>query len=654
LPEGTRRLAAIMFTDMVGYTALTQSSETLAMEVLEKHYTLLRPFFPKFHGREVKTIGDSFLVEFENVLDAVKCAIELQSFLHDYNLSSTENWKTKLRIGIHLGDVIHQGGDVFGDAVNIASRVEPLAEPEGICLTEQVYDQVHNKVGLPLISHGERPLKNVGKPIGVYAVQMPWQSQPHSSELDEHRIAILPFANMSPDPNDAYFADGITEEIISTVANIGGLSVISRTSVMGYKGTTKKVREIGEELEVGSVLEGSLRKAGNKIRVTAQLIAVSGDRHVWAQSYDRNLDDVFAVQTDIAKKVADSLRVKILSPEMKRIGKKPTQNTTAYTLYLRGRYLWNKRNLDDVKKAAEYFEQATKEDPAFALGYLGLADSFLILRNNYGLDVAVNHQKAKTMLAKAMELDPELAEAHATTGLSLVDDYRLRDAEGKFKKAIELKPSYAFAHMWYYNTLVDQLRWDEALDQIEKASELDPLSPVINNNYAYYYFVKGENDRALEMCQRVVELDPSYLDIYPTMAWIFRKMNRFDDADHAIKKFVDGYQASFPFIGKAAETYGAYIRDEKETVRRLLPELAAHLGDSRTEANEVAGYYFYLGEVDKGFDWLERSYSRREYGLLGIKHAFSRFFPLFDQIPRSDPRYLDLVERLGLEYEQPT
>jgi adenylate cyclase len=269
-----RTLACIMFTDMVEYTALAQSNEEQSLRVLERHNELVRPFFLKRRGREVKTIGDSFLVEFESALDAASCAIEIQEFLHDYNLSSTEEWKIKLRIGIHLGDVIHKGADVLGDAVNIASRIRPLADAEGICLTRQVHDLVQNKIRVPMQSLGIVPLKNVAQSIEVFKVVTPWDKDiPTQKEPGKvTRIAVLPFTNMSPNPSDEYFADGLTEELIDRLSQVKGLEVIARTSVMTYKNKDKKISEIGKELRVGSIIEGSVRKAGNKIRATVNLI----------------------------------------------------------------------------------------------------------------------------------------------------------------------------------------------------------------------------------------------------------------------------------------------------------------------------------------------------------------------------------------------
>src|SRR5467141_3119771 len=410
--QSQRRLAAIMFTDMAGYTALGQRNESLSLALAEEQRKLLRPVFNRHRGREIKTMGDAFLIEFSNVMDAVRCSYDVQRASREFNISQPTDQRIILRIGLHLGDVVESEGDISGDAVNIASRIQPLAEDGGICVTRQVYDQVQNKFELPLKSLGSRSLKNVSAPLEVYRMVLPWEKEQKTTaaQLDASRVAVLPFANMSPDPGDSYFADGITEEIISTLSGVSGLNVISRTSVMGYKGTTKRVKEIGGELEAGSVLEGSFRKAGNKIRVTAQLIDVREDRHVWAHSYDRNLDDVFGVQTDIAKQVSDALRVKILAPEANRIERKPTESTKAYTQYLRGRFHLNRRNIEDIKKGEQYFDHAVREDPEFALGYVGVADCNELLSFNWHIEAEARHEKAKTMIAKALEIDRDLAE----------------------------------------------------------------------------------------------------------------------------------------------------------------------------------------------------------------------------------------------------
>lgn len=635
-----------MFTDMVDYTRLGQKNESLSLAMVEDQRKLIRPILARHKGREIKTMGDAFLVEFTNALDAVRCAFDIQRSLREFNISQPDERRIRLRIGLHLGDVEESQGDILGDTVNVASRIQPLADDGGVCVTRQVYDQVRNKFELPMTSLGVRSLKNVGTPLEVYKMEMPWKSEQtdYARGLDAKRIAVLPFANMSPDPSDSYFADGITEEIISTLSGVGGLSVISRTSVMGYKGTTKNVKEIGHELDAGSVLEGSFRKAGNKIRITAQLIAVDSDKHAWTHSYDRELDDVFAVQTDIAKQVADALRVKILDPEINRIDRKPTESTKAYSLYLRGRYHWNKRGIQDLKTAEEYFDQAVKEDPSFALGYSGLADCHELLATNWKLDIGSNHEMAKMMTNKALELDPDLAEAHAGKGLELLHDFEIQEAEEEFRKAIRLKPSYATAHQWYFHLLSARLRWDEALEHIEKASELDPFSQVIAMNHSEYYLSRKDYSTALKLAKEATELAPGYPDPHQLLAAIYLKLKMFDDARRELAQCARLLQDRYPFIMRAAEAFTArYIENDTEAVRRLMPELEAHHEENLVGAVGVASLYFYLGEHDKGFEWLERSYSKKDFQLLGIRGDED-----LDDI-RNDPRYLDLVKRLGLE-----
>jgi TolB-like protein/TPR repeat protein len=632
-----------MFTDMVGYTALGQRNESLSLALLDEQRKLLRPIFSRHSGREVKTIGDAFLVEFPSALDAARCAYGIQMATREYNTTAPSDKRVHLRVGIHLGDVVEKEGDILGDAVNIASRIEPLAEDGGVSLTRQVYDQVHNKLDVPLVSRGELSLKNVSEPVEVYRMVMPWSEEKvvQQAHLGKRRVAILPFVNMSPDPNDEYFADGLTEELISTTSSIAGLTLIARTSVMGYKGTTKKVEEIGKELSVGTVLEGSVRKAGNRLRITAQLIDAQSQGHLWAQSYDRELDDVFEVQSDVAKQVAEALRVRVLFPEMERIEKRPTESATAYTLYLKGRYLWNKREIDDVRKAAKYFEQAVNEDPSFAPGYVGWADCCLILRNTYGVDLSANLEKAETMVAKALELDEGLAEAHATKGLLLRGEYNPRKAEEEFRRATELKPSYVFAHMWYHILLLEQLRWNEALEQIEKAAELDPLSPVISWNRGYFYFARRDYGRALELFRRCVEL--GYTAAHNWVAAVYGKIKMYDEMKQEFATQVELFQGTYPLLRTGADAQIAYYEDDKPTLRRLLPELEAHLPETGWDCCGIAGLYFFLGENDKGFEWLERSYSSREQPLTYIKTDSN-----LDGV-RTDPRYLDLLKRLGLE-----
>lgn len=629
-----------MFTDMVGYTALGQRNESLSLALVEEQRKLIRPILSRHNGREVKTMGDAFLVEFLNALDAVRCAYDVQRATREFNIALPAEKRIHLRVGLHLGDVTESQGDISGDAVNVASRIEPLAEDGGVCVTRQVYDNVHGKFEVPLMSIGAKSLKNVSEPMDLYRMKMPWeQATRDQSLLPGTRLAVLPFANFSSDPNDAYFADGITDEIISAVSRIGGLSVISRTSVMEYKGTTKKVKEIGKELEVGSILEGSFRKAGNRIRVTTQLIDATSDKHLWEGSYDRELQDVFAVQSDIAKQVAEALRVTIPSSQLDRIERIPTESTTAYTLYLKGRYLWNRRTPNELGQAREFFEQAVREDPHFALGYVGIADCCLILRNNWGVDLDANFEKSRAMVEKALELDPGLAEAHATKGLLLEQQYDFPHAEEELKEAIELKPSYATAHQWYSNLLRERwLKWDEALVHMAKALDLDPLSPIINYGLGELYSARRDYNKAIEPYRRAAELGPAYA--HWALAIAYGRVKMFEDMRREFAIQIKLLSDTVPFTSMYDDMMAALLEGDKRTVGRLLPELEMRFQETSVKAFEIAEFCFFLGENDKGFDWLERSYSMREVHLLEMRTSEE-----LDGV-RDDPRYLDLLKRL--------
>jgi TolB-like protein/class 3 adenylate cyclase/thioredoxin-like negative regulator of GroEL len=652
--EGERRLAAIMFTDMVGYTALTQSNEAQAMEVLDRHNRLLRPFFPRFHGREVKAIGDSFLVEFESALDALKCATEIQSYLHDYNVSSKEEWKIKLRIGIHLGDVIHQGGDVYGDAVNIASRIYPLAEPEGVCVSDQVFGQVRNKVSYPLEKMAPQTLKNVQFPIDVYRVIMPWEhrfiTKEEAPTLPRDRIAILPFANMSPDPNDGYFADGMTEELISTTSSIAGLTLIARTSVMGYKGTTKKVEEIGKELSVGTVLEGSVRKSGNRLRITAQLIDVQSQGHLWAQSYDRELDDILKIQDDIAGKIAEALRVRLATTQ--EPVRKQAESIEAYTLYLKGRSLWNKRDKEGILGAIKSFQEAIRIDPTYAKAYSGLADAYSLAAAggwcyNFGYDYITDPReglsKAKEALTRALELDDALPEAHASLGHLVFDDYRFQEAQRELRRAIELNPSYASAHHWYSLCLMEFGNLSDAIDEMERAHVLDPLSPIITLHLAYDYLLSGRTEEALAMTDRLLERMPTLHEGYVTRWMLFVARGMKDEAFADLETIHKLYPNEELYKLLLAELYGLF--GEREKGLNLVQEVLRETHDAPKSSYAVAETYAVLGEADECFKWAERAIEKKQLFTMLLRYGL-----WYDKV-RNDPRFPEIFKRLGLPYQ---
>ena len=465
----------------------------------------------------------------------------------------------------------------------------------------------------------------------------------HEEAWDKHRIAILPFSNISPEIKDEYFADGMTEELISTTSKISGLTVIARTSIMRYKGGQKSISEVANELQVGTVLEGSVRKAGDKLRITVQLIDPQTSGHLWAESYDRELKDVFSIQSDISKTIAHTLKVHLLPQEAEIIENKKPPNPEAHTLYLKGRFLWNQRNKAALSRAVEYFEKAIQLEPEYALAYSGLADSYFVIAQHGFENPLTNFEKARTFARKALELDENLPETHATlAGISQFYDYDWARAEDEFKRAIQLNPNYATAHQWYGQLLICQERWGEVHDEIKKALTLDPLSLMINHNLAEYFRARKEYDLAEQQAKSVLEMDPNLLDAHWLLMTVYLQTSRLEDSSKeamAISKLSKDASE-----GKAAFALLYAVTGNLVEAKNLVSEL-----ENMKEEGEnisplgLADLNVLIGEVDNGFKWLERAYEERDGSL-----PYLRIFPSFKTV-RSDPRYLTLLKKIGLE-----
>jgi adenylate cyclase len=598
-----RRLAAIMFTDIVGFTALGQRNEALSLELLDEQRAMLRPIFRRHGGTEVKTLGDGFLVEFRNALGAVRCAYEVQRMSREANFSRPPERQMLLRVGVHLGDVVETDGDISGDAVNIASRIEPLAEVGGVCITRQVYDQVQNKFELPLTSLGAKLLKNVNAPLEVFQVTMPWVEGGGTprSEVDRNRIAILPLANFSPAAGDEYFADGMTDEIISTVSGISGLSVISRTSAMRYKQTSKSMTEIGRELKAGKLLEGSVRKSGNRVRITVQLIDSESDAHLWAQSYDGSLDDVFETQSDIARKIAEAL--KLPSP---RPGGRP-ENPEVHTLCLRARSLWNRFTREANEQAILLYEAALQIDPASARAAAGLADCFATAANFEWIDEGEGFERARSLSRKALELDESLPEAHISLGhIQMRDDFPAAKVE--LEKALALNPSHADAHEWYGEILRGFGLVEEATEEARKAYELDPLPPGRVFFLVTQYFFAGRNDESLAVCDRLIQTEPGYV-------W-----------GHLGRAVLTGLQGRREEAYRSLETFRR-LRSNEIDFKGLQARIEAHLGNKEEAARLIDET---LALVAQSTDPKARAYCGQIGFALALIGDRERFFPFMD------------------------
>jgi adenylate cyclase len=645
MSEGTRRLAAIMFTDMVGYTALGQSNESLSIALVDEQRKLVRPILSRHNGREVKTIGDAFLVDFPSALDAVRCAYDIQRATREFNITLPSEKRIHLRVGIHLGDVVDSEGDISGDAVNVASRIEPLAEDGGVCLTKQVYDHVHGKFELQMTSLGSKQLKNVSAPLEVFRMVMPWNDAKMGSpvQVDKKRVAILPLVNLSGDPSDEYFADGMTEEMISTLSSISGLTVISRTSTMQYKGAKKNLVEIGRELGAGTLLEGSVRKAGSRVRITVQLLDASEDRHLWAQNYDRDLHDIFAVQSDVASKIADSLKVRLFESEAAQISKAPTENTESYILYLKGRQYWNMRSKDAVYKAMDYFQLAIDGDPNFALAYAGIADCWTVMESWGYASTEEATPKMKQALLKALKIDNKLAEAHTAYAMELGwHEWRWDEAELEFKRAIELSPSYATAHQWYaWSVLRMNRRLEEELIEAKKALELDPLAPIMNHNLAQTYYYREEYEEAITSFKKALAINPDFQVDYEKLAFCYVATGKYDEAIEMLETHPQKANSEKTAKLMLVWAYGTAGRIGE--ARRILAEAEQIQDEERVHPIDYAWAYFGLGDSGKMFKHLDMAMTEK-----GRDGPFMLIDPIFLKRYGSDPRYEVIKGKAGL------
>jgi adenylate cyclase len=632
-----------MFTDMVGYTALGQRNESLSLALVEEQRRLIRPVLTKHGGREVKTIGDAFLVEFPNVVDAVRCAYDIQRAIREFNLTLEPEKRIHLRVGIHVGEIVESYGDISGDAVNVASRIEPVAEDGGVCLSRQAYDHIKNKVDFALTSIGPKSLKNVAEPVEIYKLLMPWEEVRVSKpdELDRKRIAILPFTNISPDPRDEYFADGLTEELISTMSKISGLKVIARTSVMAYKGAQRKANDIAQELGVGTILEGSVRKAGDRLRITVQLIDARSSNHLWAESYDRNLKDVFEIQTDISETVAESLKVKLLSLDRSQIVGRQTASPEAFSLYMKGRVHWNDRTEEEVNRAIKFFEEALARDPQYALALVGLADCYSIL-GVYGYRRPnVVFPRAKELALQALSLDDNLAEAHAALSETMTHYfYEWEKAESELKKALALNPNYSQAHSWFGACLLAARGMlDEALEENKKAEELDPKSAIIGSEVARVLYLSRRYDEALEQYRKVLGIDPNFALAHKGLADVYSQKSMFTEALSEIEKAVELSKGSVFILDDAGYVYA--ISGRKELAMRTLSQLEHLSTEMYVPEYGRAVIYVGLGDKEKAIEWLWKAYEQRCF-LTWLKVE-----PIFDSL-HNESRFMTLLAKLGL------
>jgi adenylate cyclase len=613
-----RRLAAIMAADVVGYSRLMEANEERTLGALRQHRReFFDPMVLKHVGRIFKVMGDGFLVEFASVINAARCAVEIQRGMLERNAGIPEDRHIRFRIGINLGDIIVDGDDFYGDGVNLAARLESLAGPGGIACSDVVRNQVGNRLELDFVDQGEKSVKNIAHPVHVFFVNWAQPGQASApltgaapaghSRPDKPSVAILPFANMSNDPEQEFFSDGITEDIITDLSNVSGLFVLGRNTVFTYKGKAVNLEQIAKELGVAYLLEGSVRKAGQKVRINAQLIEGATGGHLWAARYDRDLTDIFAIQDEITRTIVDQLKVKLLPEEKKAIEQAPTENVEAYTYYLRGRELFHRGSRPNLQLAKEMFAKAIALDPLYARAYAGAADCDSFLYLDYSEGASVDAVMANC--SKALQLDADLAEARASRGLALSASQRYQEAEQEFERAIADDPNLFEAHYFYARSCFVRGKLEEAALHWERAAEIKP------DDY-----------------QSVMLLSGTYRSLGRKQAEIEAARRGVERAERELARNPNNARPAY--LGAIAWQKLGQTERAKEWAERAL---AIDPNDIMTRYN-IACLHSVLGDRDRALDLLEELLPTGNADMRAWAQNDSDFVPLHD-----DPRWQKML-----------
>ncbi len=684
-PSSERVLATVLFTDIVGSTQrLAEMGDQGWGALLERHHEVVRTELARHGGREVSTTGDGFVAVFDSPAQAIRCALAIRDALGPLGI--------EVRAGLHSGEIERHGDQIGGIAVHTAARVAALGGPGEVLTSRTVRDLVSG-AGFSLIDLGERKLKgvpdrwrifkvhggeassrggtSVPSPVGLWSRvrSRPWvpvtaaavalsilmlfivfrdrqriaadEAQNPSTvaaparEAPQASIAVLPFDNMSADEENEYFADGLAEEILNALANVPGLKVAARTSSFSFKGKDADIPTIAGALGVRTVLEGSVRKSGDRVRITAQLVNAEDGLHLWSETYDRNLDDIFVVQEEIARAIVEALEVQLAAGAA--LVERPTRNQAAYEEYLRGRFLWNRRNVEPLQAAVEHFERAVDLDPEFALAWAGLADAHLTLawyvtRTDWDALLESGREAAE----RALVIDPDLAQAHIALGLYHATRFEWAAADEEFQRGLSLDPRYSTGHYWYAFTIGPQGRLDEAIEHARIATELDPLSLINVRGYGWILMWAGRYEEALDVADRIRELDPNFVPNYALYARIYAVQGQWQEAAEAFVRSAE-LRGWDPAGIRAASA--AMERHAKEGQPVPIPaELDMTVPRNMLQAEIIA----MMGQPDSAIAILQRMHDEGDPNLreIGIEPLLA---PLHD-----DPRFVALLEQMGL------
>ena len=638
-----RKLAAVMFTDIVGYTALMSKDEQKALALLQKNRDLQKSLAKKHHGEFLKEMGDGTLLCFQSALDAVRCAMEIQhSVQNDPDLN--------LRIGIHLGDIVFKEGDIFGDGVNVASRIERLAETGCICTSEEVYRSVRNQPGINAVFLDEKKLKNVDHLVKIYTISIGCLSAPqlgvptpNEEVIKDKSIIVLPFDDMSPNKDNEYFSDGLTEEIISDLSKIHDLMVISRSSAMTYKGTKKKIKDIGRELNVQYVLEGSVRKAGNNLRITAQLIEAKTDAHLWAEKYSGTLDDIFDIQEKVSRSIVNELKLKLSPEEDRHIAERPIKDLVVYECYLRAKQKMASWTEDAIDNAILLLERALRIEGPNELLYATMGQAYTHYCTPLPLkQVEPVLVKAESYAAKVFELNPESPEGHALKGLILFHKGKTKDALVHLKRAYKLTPNNSTALLWITVICGISGKIEAARFYYNKLTAVEPWSGM---NPCWIEYYSGNFEKAVDGYQKEYEMDPES----PYTRWAYgfglAWARRTDEACEILEKILRDTPDSI-FGQFASFLINALKGRTEQASGALTPEAISLAKDQWQMPWMIASIYSLIGKTDESFAWLENAINRGfiNYPFLAEKD------PFLESI-RGEERFKKLMDRVKHEWD---
>jgi TolB-like protein/Tfp pilus assembly protein PilF len=676
--ELTFEIGHVLFIDIVGYSKLLINEQSERIQELREIVRGTEQFrSAEAQGKLMRLpTGDGGALVFRTSPEApVLCALEISKALKAHP-------ELRVRMGIHSGPVsevadLNEQVNMAGAGVNIAQRVMDCGDAGHILLSKRAAEdlgqyrqwqpQLHD-LGECEVKHGDRLhvvnlyAEDLGNPevptkfrqavgkrrsaliaglilLAAAGIGYYFFSQRAVSTTPEKSIAVLPFENLSEDKANAYFAEGMQDEILARLSKIADLKVISRTSTQKYKSAPDNLREIAKQLGVANILEGSVQKAADQVRVNVQLINALNDAHLWSDIYDRKLTDIFAVESDIAKTIADTLQAKLTGAEKQLIAAQPTSDTTAYELYLKGRLLWSKRGGDNLRQAIAFYEQAIARDPNYAPAYSGLAEAYVILPLYTGTAPQEAYPKAKTAALKALQLNDKLAEAHTALAQVLCTDLDMAGSISEFQRAIALNPNYATAHQWYGNgPLLALGRFDEAIAEGKRAVELDPLSPIINADLDFTLTFARRYEEAIAQLRKTLEIDPTF---YLTRYYLGVTLQLKGDLPTAIAEYTKAQQLSDDLRARVLLATARAQSGDKEAAKQMLAELEELSQHRYVRAYWRVLLYLSLENREQAIRWLEQAVADHEGGYVG----WIEVDPQLDRL-RGDPRFEALVQKV--------